>query len=829
MTLLQSKENQHKGLNAGEESSSAPVLLSGDLGGMTLAPGRYRIESALLIKQGDLTLDACGDANATWTFETDSIITTTGGAGGNVVLEGGASIKNVVWRIGSTNDTTSPVASELSPGLSPNKISASMLARQAGSRFKTRSLAFFNFKNHKSMNTNISNKVGLGFLASCLSTKAILFFGALFIITGFTNSTTAQVPTYAPPSFWIGAAAGGNFNFYRGTTQQLNGDLTVPAAFHHGKGLGLYVAPLIEFHRPDSRWGVMLQAGYDSRKGKFDQVTTPCNCPADLSTNLSYITIEPSLRLAPFKGNFYLYAGPRFAFNRDHAFTYKLGLNPAIPDQAPTPDVKGDFDNMDNMLISMQVGAGYDIQLSSGQKPTFAVLSPFVAFHPYFGQSPRTEGTWTLTSVRVGAALKFGRGKEIEAPVTSDAPAAAVAAPQVTFSVNSPMNIPVERRVRETFPILNSVFFDLGSTEIPDRYVLLRKSELADFSEDQLEVFTPKRLTGRSDRLMTAYYNLLNILGDRMVKNPSASITLVGSSEKGNADGRQMSESVKKYLVDVFGIAASRITTEGRSKPKLPSEQRGGTQELDLLREEDRRVSIESGSPALLMEFQSGPSAPLKPVEIAAVQVAPVDSYVSFVVDGANEAFTSWSLEVKDDSGKTQNFGPYTREMVNLPGKDILGTKPEGDYKMTMTGMAKQGGIQKKDTTVNMVLWAPSQDEQGMRYSIVYNFNDSKAISMYEKYLAEVVTPKIPANGSVYIHGYTDEIGSEVNNERLALARANDVRKIIEKSLAKAGRKDVTFKVLGFGEDADAAHFTNGSPEERFYNRAVLVDIIPAK
>jgi hypothetical protein len=42
----------------------------------------------------------------------------------------------------------------------------------------------------------------------------------------------------------------------------------------------------------------MLQAGYDSRKGDFDQVITACDCPADLSTDLSYITVEPSLRFA---------------------------------------------------------------------------------------------------------------------------------------------------------------------------------------------------------------------------------------------------------------------------------------------------------------------------------------------------------------------------------------------------------------------------------------------------------------------------------------------------------------------------------------------------
>jgi hypothetical protein len=57
---------------------------------------------------------------------------------------------------------------------------------------------------------------------------------------------------------------------------------------------------------------------------------------------------------------------------------------------------------------------------------------------------------------------------------------------------------------------------------------------------------------------MTVYYNILNILGDRMQKNPNATITLVGSSEQGPADGL-VSESIKTYLVDVFAINPSRL------------------------------------------------------------------------------------------------------------------------------------------------------------------------------------------------------------------------------------------------------------------------------
>nr|MBA3705808.1 flagellar motor protein MotB [Bacteroidota bacterium] len=139
-----------------------------------------------------------------------------------------------------------------------------------------------------------------------------IFFSTI-ILTGVQSSLQAQKVEYTKPSLWVGAAGGANFNFYRGSTQHLNSDLTVPTAFHDGFGVGLYAAPLLEFHRPDSRWGVMLQAGYDNRKGKFKEIITPCNCPADLSANLSYITVEPSLRFAPFKSDFYLFGGPRVA------------------------------------------------------------------------------------------------------------------------------------------------------------------------------------------------------------------------------------------------------------------------------------------------------------------------------------------------------------------------------------------------------------------------------------------------------------------------------------------------------------------------------------
>ncbi|MBE0422861.1 MAG: OmpA family protein [Lutibacter sp.] len=672
----------------------------------------------------------------------------------------------------------------------------------------------------------MKNKTNLNresrFAGALKQTLKGLVVGAL-ILTGIDAPLQAQEAEYSRPSWYFGVAGGANFNFFDGSTQKLNDAFTPPTTFHKGTGIGLFLAPSIEFHKPNTRFGFIVQAGLDSRKGDFDQQLTDCNCPADLSTDLSYITVEPSLRFAPTKGNFYLYAGPRFAFNQDKAFVYQQAINPLYPNSVAPADVEGDFSHVEKTIISGQIGMGYDMQLSKATSKTQLVLSPFVAFHPYFGQDPRSIETWNVTTVRAGAVLKIGSGHKISQEVKA-------VIPVVGFSVVSPLNVPGELRVTETFPLRNYIYFDEKSTDISKRYVLLNKDQVKDFKEDQVEVFAPSTaVAGRSQREMTVYYNILNILGDRMGKNPNATIVLVGSSENGQAEGKLMAESVKKYLVDVFAINANRIAIEGRNKPKIAAEKVGGTKELVLLREGDRRVSVESSSPALLMEFQTGPDAPLKPVQINAVQVAPVTSYVTFKVDGADEAFSSWQMEITDENGVVQNYGPYIQEEVSISGNTILGTKPEGDYKVKMIGTNKTGEIVTKESTAHIVAWTPSKVVEGMRFSILYEFDDANAIAMYDKYLSEVVAPKIPANAKVIIHGHTDVIGEEAYNQTLSEKRANDVKTTLQNSVANLGTAGVTFEVTGMGENESAAPFGNKLPEERSYNRTVIIDVVPQK
>jgi len=77
----------------------------GNLANLTLAPGTYTAAAGTFrIQGGNLTLDAGGNANATWVFQMASSLT-VGGPGAafpsSVILTNGAQAKNVFWQVGT--------------------------------------------------------------------------------------------------------------------------------------------------------------------------------------------------------------------------------------------------------------------------------------------------------------------------------------------------------------------------------------------------------------------------------------------------------------------------------------------------------------------------------------------------------------------------------------------------------------------------------------------------------------------------------------------------------------------------------------------------------
>lgn len=71
-----------------------------ELGGQTLTPGVYCSDSGTFEITGTLTLDAQGDPNAVFIFQTESTLVTASGSSVNLV--NGAQACNVFWAVGSS-------------------------------------------------------------------------------------------------------------------------------------------------------------------------------------------------------------------------------------------------------------------------------------------------------------------------------------------------------------------------------------------------------------------------------------------------------------------------------------------------------------------------------------------------------------------------------------------------------------------------------------------------------------------------------------------------------------------------------------------------------
>jgi outer membrane protein OmpA-like peptidoglycan-associated protein len=619
-----------------------------------------------------------------------------------------------------------------------------------------------------------------------------LFF--IIILIAFSAiALHAQEARRLEPQWWFGGALGANFNFYSSDFKTLNSSLSSPTAFTGGSGMGLFLSPLLEY-RPDPVWGGMLFFGFDGRGGSFDDVRD-ADTTHSLSSSMNYLTLEPCVRYSPFEYPLYFFAGPRLGFNVAKSFEYG---------RSPGTSKEGDFSDVRGTTLGIQLGAGYEFSLTKPEQEWQIHASPFLALH--VGQGPRSSESWALTSLRLGAAIKFGSTNEIKSKIERE----------VAFSIRTPKIIPNVRTVKETFPVRNYVFFDLGSTEIPNRYIVLSKQQAQSFNEESLLQPEPKDLTGRSRRQMTVYHNVVNIIGDRMRKYSDATVNLIGSSDQGGSNGKELAGSIKNYLVTVFGISAARINTEGRAKPSIPSVVAGATRELDLLTPEDRRVEIVSSSQELM-----------EPVQIISLQEDPLDSDVLFTVNGAEDYFASWFVSVTDQDGKVSRFGPFTATQERISGKKIIGEKLKAQYKVVLEGQTKDGQVVTKEETMKLIRSDEPEEAPGYRFSILFEFDQSKTVATYERFLTQSVAPLIADGNSVIIHGHTDIVGEESHNLKLSRERAQQTMSVLEKALAKAGKRNVKFDTYGFGEDVRRAPFENQLPEERFYNRTVIIDIVP--
>jgi outer membrane protein OmpA-like peptidoglycan-associated protein len=610
----------------------------------------------------------------------------------------------------------------------------------------------------------------------------------------------------------IGLLSGLNYNNIAAGMEKFIDPSDAPSIasldFSRSSGLSGYGGLLFEY--PGSElFGGQLRIAYDDRR------TTRSVSESEMKSRLNYTAIELGLRMNLPADGLYAMIGPSAHIRNSHTYSY----HPAAGEGAVTVE-DGTLNNASRSAFGIWGGIGYDLPLNRGASGTRWYLTPFAESSYLFDQMNEsthsmTDQTWSTLTVRVGLGLKLERSMEPRAPDQLPAPQ-----PAVEFRIEPPRDGMIgPHDVIEYFPLLPYVFFDSGSAAMPPRYRQLTRTQALTFNESWLPEPGEagpggQQETSRSTRQLGVYANTLNIVAMRMLNSPATTITLVGSAPDLDV-ARRMADEAKRYMVTAFPITAERITTRGEILPPHASGTRVTPKEdLPMVAEENRRVEIVTRDRDLL-----------KPVERRALLEEPFENDLLTIVKSAVH-LESCTVTIEGRGG-AMVYGPFftTRQRINATS--LLGDADSGSFRATLTAFATDGNVMTRQQQFTLKR-RTSPPVIGSRFSILFEFDESKTVAMYEAFLRRQVAPLIPDGAMIYVHGHTDIIGEEGYNQDLSQRRAERTEEILGDELRNLGRKTVVFDMFGFGELTVASEFSNRTPEGRHYNRTVVIDITPA-
>ncbi|MCE2504593.1 MAG: OmpA family protein [Chlorobi bacterium] len=550
--------------------------------------------------------------------------------------------------------------------------------------------------------------------------------------------------------------------------------------------------------------GFQIRGTYDDRSAFFGDSN-------DVNATLRYISIEPALRVNISGPNFHLLVGPSLNLLIANDLTSDTSFD-------GTP-IESEVGPISNSTFGLWGGLGYDIQISENkEKGTAWYLTPFLSAHWILSQVSSDTQDWSTLTPRAGLQLKYGFGKK-EEETKPDLPHQSEG---LDLAIRTPLGgVSEQRRIEEFFPLLNYMFFEEGEPNIPSKYVKLSPAEAQKFTEESmLDASAPTTgaaaNTSRSQRQLDVYYNVMNIIGARMRENSSSTINVVGAS-KNVAQAKEMADRVKDYLASSFGLDPSRITAKGQTRPPHESGTRSTpAADKELVADENVRVEILTEDIELL-----------RPIRINAKQEEPIENDLVFELNLTSAtSVKSWDLTITgNDNNYSQVYGPFYGRVARINATPILGNADEGSYVASVNASTHDEGqlTYSKEFELHKKRVAPTT---GTRYSILFEYDDSKSVKTYENFLRQDVAPRIPNGATVFIHGHTDVIGKDDYNSELSAKRAVDAQKVLTDELKKMGR-NVTFDAYGFGETQFRAPFGNEDPEGRYYNRTVMIEIIP--
>lgn len=644
------------------------------------------------------------------------------------------------------------------------------------------------------------------------------------------------------PAIMLGINGGATLNMHQGTFNTYDGILDC-GSFKDATKIGWYAGNVLDiplswpfsisgrvyFYKADGDFESLTQN--PPRISLDDGSLVYLNTEQVLETNLDYIHVE-ALAKYNFTDIFYAALGPGIGFATHTSFSQKENI---IEPQGVTFRngessrliMTGDFDDNEltesNIRITAHLLAGMDYPLT---KRLYLNAEIGYAF-PFTKVLDNSD--WAVSMLHAGVGIKFAfrDSKTIIREPVETAPTPPPPPPPIPvaslysgsiFEDGSEKDfadiLVTEQFSREILPLLPYIFFESSESEIPGRYHLLSKTGVAQFDESQIR-----------DSVLGVYHHILNIVGERMQIHEKASLKITGCIEplddgaNSGALAKERAEAVKDYLVNIWDIAPSRISTGGSGLPAKVS-----NRNVDDGRQENRRAEISSDDPRILAPVRTASSKTTiipetillkpriqNPDQVSLWQLNLTDFYDNEVWSEGGSGPVSGRIEWNYDRDAISSLA-----RINMPTNRLTGELKIADAE----GNTSQSGVSipiRYRKTSRLLNGEIIRDSLVERYNLIFFDFDKPEISEFNKRVFNTILQRIRTNSKVSVTGFTDRLGEESYNAGLSERRAEAVKQSIMKRV-------VPDDIIGEGV-GETLIYNNELPEGRFYNRTVIIEI----
>lgn len=709
--------------------------------------------------------------------------------------------------------------------------------------------------------------------AVALAAYSLVFLATRSPLYAQTDSNQEEVPERA--SVFLGLFGGLSFNNHVMSLSPNwfadGNDLPTDRLLSEGSGVGGTLGVLFEY-QISRAFGVGARFSWQARGGESSGIYTSSNVAtpsgasrtadieATVPNNLNYIAFTPHIRIVPESLPIYFFAGPTVLAPIGTSYDYSERILPTGEEVvfrgtngSTRTLVSGNEVPATSTKLGATVGAGVEIFLS----PDFALIVDG-QYSPMIGDLTTdligNEG-WRANAVTLTAGFKFGlgRAKKKPVPVKIDTVVAEKVDSVERFRAGAVTDqglkdtiIAGSRKVQQTevHALLPYIFFERDSAYLPDRYHRIDRRDIRFFQEEKIE----------RGNTLNVYYNLLNIIGDRLRKNRRTEITITGcigqfemngpadsgdstvssdsvdgssidSSSSTNKVDRGLAmrraEAVRDYLRDVWRIREDRMKLVARELPPNPSMSEVDTLEGDV---ENQRVEIYSNDLLVLAPVRLPDTLLLQPAGVIRLLPPPPDQPDS-VAD-----LESWQVNVAiGDTVIRRAVTGYGAppEQIDFELLERPDLARHGPVEITSELVILDSLFEKRRELSSTAVWFVEEGdfevernvEDGKyvdRYNLLLYSFDSSGVFDFSQQAKAVLLERITPQSTVTIIGHTDRIGLPPYNKKLSKRRADVAAEIL-------GLDSTRATIVGMGEKE--LLYDNDLPEGRYFSRTVTVII----